>query len=242
MGLGPATERLPLGSHYADLQNTVSHADAKFRGWWDICCDGSGSAGKPWCYSLVAQIPDPRPQGVAVFWKWVQLLCWLVWQLKYLSQGRWSLHWALDRLGTSSLLLSLNSHSINCPTLVECRAQIKHHKAQNPQQRWADKIKFPWFQGPASKKVASGSPSHSTGWKWRISGDLPLLLPDSHSSFLFQSGVSGDWNSPRDFRGSQIKPGEWAVEVMILQQQQMISSRDKSKKIGRYALRHSKRL
>lgn len=127
-----------------------------------------------------------RSQGVAVCWKWVQLLCWLVWQLKYLSQGRCPLHWALDRLGTSSSLLSLNSHSINCPTLVECRAQIKHHKAQNPQQRWADKIKFPWFKGPATKKVASGSPSHSTGWKWRISGDLPLLLPDSHSSFDFK--------------------------------------------------------
>lgn len=57
MGLGPATKRLPLGSHHADLQTTVSHADAKSRGWWDICCDGTGSAGKPWCYSLAAQIP-----------------------------------------------------------------------------------------------------------------------------------------------------------------------------------------
>lgn len=123
--LGPRTVTLPTIVITQDLQSTISHASAKSRGGQDFLCS-SGNASKPWHNILAADSIVLTVGSCRVRWKPEQLLCWLVWQLSYISQGRPPLHWALDRLGTDSSLLSLTFLCINCSTPMGGRTEIEH--------------------------------------------------------------------------------------------------------------------
>lgn len=208
--------------------STVPHAEmCQCEVWerWDAFC--RGGVWNPSAGTASWQPAQCRPRADTAFAE-REHSCVAVWlRAECASQERLPLKWAPSR---SSSLPALTSLSVTCPCLTGHTAEIKHHKAQIQWQR--DRRNLASFTSRGGRR------------KWGISEDLlfwPFLLPDFHGSFLFKSGFSENWNSPGTLAEAE-KIGEWAVAVMIFQQWQITSSRDKSKKIGRNALTHSKNI